>query len=358
MRLTIVTDAWFPQVNGVVRTLSTTGEELRAMGHEVSFITPSDFKTIPCPTYPEIRLAVLPNRKMARMIDDAQPSAIHIATEGPLGHAARAYCLKRGLPFTTAYHTKFPEYIHARTRMPLSWSYAVMRRFHKPSQGVMVATDSLRRELESWGITNVKSWTRGVDIDLFHPRPSILDLPSPIQMYVGRVAVEKNIGAFLSLDGPGTKVVVGDGPQRADLERKHPDVVFVGAKSGEELAQHYASADVFVFPSRTDTFGLVLIEAMASGVPVAAYPVPGPLDVVGDSGAGVLDEDLGLAVERALAIDREIPRSHALNFTWRRCAEVFLANLAPFGEDDRVSTDTSDAPTDAGAVPKTGLDAA
>jgi len=333
MRITIVTDAWYPQVNGVVRTLATTGDELRAMGHEVKYITPQDFNTIPCPTYPEIRLALWPDRKIARMIEEAQPSAIHIATEGPLGHAARGYCIRRGLPFTSAYHTKFPEYVHARTGLPVSWSYSVMRRFHNKSSGVMVATESLRNELERWGIKNVKPWTRGVDIELFQPRPPILDLPGPILMYVGRVAVEKNIGAFLALDRPGTKVVVGDGPQRAELERKYPDVVFVGAKEGEQLAAHYASADVFVFPSRTDTFGLVLIEAMACGVPVAAYPVPGPLDVVGDSGAGVLDEDLGKAVDGALLIDREVPRAHAQNFTWRRCAEVFLQNLEPFGPE-------------------------
>lgn len=330
LHVAIVTDAWYPQVNGVVRTLATTGEELRGLGHQVTFITPGDFNTMPCPTYPEIRLALFPERKVARMLDAAAPCAIHIATEGPLGHAARRYCLRRGLPFTTAYHTKFPEYVHARSGLPLGWTYAVMRRFHGPSSGVMVATASLRRELEAHGFANIKDWTRGVDISLFHPRPSILDLPRPILMYVGRVAVEKNIGAFLALDHPGTKVVVGDGPQRPALERAHPEVVFVGAKQGEDLARHYASADVFVFPSRTDTFGLVLIEALASGVPVAAYPVPGPLDVIGESGAGVLDEDLGRAVAKALTIDRETARRHALNFTWRRCAEAFLDNLQPF----------------------------
>ena len=330
LHVAVVTDAWHPQVNGVVRTLATTGDELTALGHRVTFITPGDFRTVPCPTYPEIRLAVLPQRKIARLLDAAAPCAIHIATEGPLGHAARRYCLSRGLPFTTAYHTRFPEYVRARARVPLEWTYAVMRRFHGPSSGVMVATASLRRELEAHGFANIRDWTRGVDIALFHPRPSILDLPRPILMYVGRVAVEKNIGAFLALDHPGTKVVVGDGPQRAELERRYPDVVFVGSKQGEALAAHYASADAFVFPSRTDTFGLVLIEALASGVPVAASPVPGPLDVIGDSGAGALDEDLGVAVRRALAIDRETARAHALNFTWRRCAENFLDNLQPF----------------------------
>ncbi len=264
------------------------------------------------------------------MLDAAAPCAIHIATEGPLGHAARRYCLARGLPFTTAYHTRFPEYVRARARVPLAWTYAVMRRFHRPSSGVMVATASLRHELEAHGFANIRDWTRGVDLSLFYPRASILDLPRPILMYVGRVAVEKNIGAFLELDTPGTKVVVGDGPQRVELQRRFPETVFVGSLQGEDLAAHYASADVFVFPSRTDTFGLVLIEALACGVPVAAYPVPGPLDVIGESGAGALDADLGRAVQRALAIDRETARAHALTFTWRRSAENFLNNLKPF----------------------------
>ena len=330
LHVAIVTDAWHPQVNGVVRTLTTTGEELRSLGHRVSFITPDRFRTIPCPTYPEIRLALFPERRIARMLDAAAPCAIHIATEGPIGHAARRYCLARGLPFTTAYHTRFPEYVRARARVPLAWTYAVMRRFHRPSSGVMVATASLRRELEANGFLNIRDWTRGVDLSLFYPRPSVLHLPRPILMYVGRVAVEKNIGAFLELDTPGTKVVVGDGPQRAELQRRFHDTVFVGALEGESLAAHYASADVFVFPSRTDTFGLVLIEALACGVPVAAYPVPGPLDVIGESGAGALDEDLGRAVRRALTLDRETARAHALTFTWRRSAENFLNNLKPF----------------------------
>lgn len=345
LHVAVVSDAWYPQVNGVVRTLEATAEELRDMGHRITFVTPDKFRTVPCPTYPEIRLALFPDRRIAELLDAALPCAIHIATEGTLGFAARRYCLKRGLPFTTAYHTKFPEYIHARTRIPVSWTYRIMRRFHGPSSGVMVATPSLRRELEANGFTNIRDWTRGVDISLFHPRPSILDLPRPILMYVGRVAVEKNIAAFLSLDRPGTKVVVGDGPQRAELERRFPDVVFIGTREGEELAAHYASADVFVFPSRTDTFGLVLVEALASGVPVAAYPVAGPRDVIADSGAGVLDEDLGRAIDGALRVDRETARWRGLEFTWRRCAEMFVENLQPFdpesaqaqtqGPDDR-----------------------
>jgi glycosyltransferase involved in cell wall biosynthesis len=330
LHVAVVSDAWYPQVNGVVRTLATTADELWDMGHRVTFVTPDQFRSIPCPTYPEIRLSLFPDRKMAELLDDAFPCAIHIATEGPLGHSARRYCIDRGLPFTSAYHTKFPEYVQARTGLPVSLMYMILRRFHGASSGVMVATQSLRRELEENGFTNIRDWTRGVDVSLFYPRPSILDLPRPILMYVGRIAVEKNIGAFLDLDHPGTKVVVGDGPQRANLARKHPDVVFVGSKEGEELAQHYASADVFVFPSRTDTFGLVLVEALASGVPVAAYPVPGPIDVIGDSGAGVLDEDLTKAVREALTIDREVARQRGLHFTWRRCAEMFVENLQPF----------------------------
>ncbi|MCR9070923.1 MAG: glycosyltransferase family 1 protein [Alphaproteobacteria bacterium] len=330
LHVAIVSDAWHPQVNGVVRTLTTTAEELVAMGHTVTFVTPDRFRTVPCPTYPEIRLALFPERRMADLLEAAHPCAIHIATEGPLGHAARRYCLSRGLSFTTAYHTRFPEYVSARTGLPPAWTYRVMRRFHAPSSGVMVATASMRRELEANGFANIREWTRGVDVSLFHPRPPILDLPGPILMYVGRVAVEKNIVAFLAVDHPGTKVVVGDGPQRAELARRYPEVVFVGSKSGEDLAAHYASADVFVFPSRTDTFGLVLIEALASGVPVAAYPVPGPLDVIADSGAGVLDEDLGRAVAGALRIDREVARTRGLSFTWRRAAEMFVENLQLF----------------------------
>lgn len=330
LHVAVVSDAWHPQVNGVVRTLVTTAGELETMGHRVTFVTPDRFRTVPCPTYPEIRLALFADRRMSELLDAAHPCAIHIATEGPLGHAARRYCLNRGLPFTTAYHTKFPEYVFARTGVPVAWTYRLMRRFHAPSSGVMVATASLRRELEANGFTSIREWTRGVDVSLFHPRPSILDLPRPIQMYVGRVAVEKNIEAFLALDNPGSKVVVGDGPQRAELARRYPDAVFLGSKTGEDLAAHYASADVFVFPSRTDTFGLVLVEALASGVPVAAYPVPGPLDVVADSGAGVLDEDLGRAVAGALTVDRSVARARGLTFTWRRAAEMFVENLQVF----------------------------
>lgn len=300
-------------------------------------VTPGDFRSIPCPTYPEIRLALRPGRKVARLIEQAQPCAIHIATEGPLGWAARRYCLRRGLPFTTAYHTKFPEYIQARFRLPLALSYAVMRRFHGASSRVMVATQGIEDELVRRGFGRIGRWSRGVDTELYRPRPEargedgpLAGLPRPIFLSVGRVAVEKNIEAFLALDLPGSKVVVGDGPLLADLRRRHPEVRFTGAKFGEELARHYAAADVFVFPSRTDTFGLVLLEALAAGLPVAAYPVPGPLDVIGGSAAGSLSEDLRQAALAALEISPDTCRAHALGFSWAACTGQFLDNLRPF----------------------------
>ncbi len=336
MNIVIVTDAWHPQVNGVVRTLETVGRELAALGHLVTFVTPDRFTTIPCPTYPEIRLALFPRRRLARLIEAAQPCAIHIATEGPLGFAARSYCKAKGLPFTTAVHTKFPEYLHARTRIPLDLSYAAMRWFHGGATRVMVATESLRRELEARGFQNLVAWTRGVDVDLFRPRDSkqdFLPLPRPLWLYVGRVAVEKNIGAFLDLDLPGTKMVVGEGPQLATLTRKYPKVKFVGPKFGDDLARHYAASDVFVFPSRTDTFGLVLLEALACGLPVAAYPVTGPRDVVGGTAVACLDEDLVRAAETALTIDPAACRQFALGFSWRASAEQFARNLQPFRAD-------------------------
>jgi glycosyltransferase involved in cell wall biosynthesis len=333
MHIVIVTDAWTPQVNGVVRTLQTVGAQLRALGHEVDYITPDLFRTVQTPTYPEIRLAVFPGRKLRQLIDAAQPCAIHIATEGPLGFAARAYCRRRGYSFTTAVHTRFPEYIHARSRIPLALTYAVMRWFHRDATRVMVATESMRRELEAWGFRNIVAWTRGVDTVLFQPRgdkDALLNLPRPVWLYVGRVAVEKNIAAFLNLDLPGTKLVVGDGPQFNELKRKHPNVHFAGARFGEDLARHYAASDVFVFPSRTDTFGLVLLEALASGVPVAAYPVTGPKDVVGGTDVAVLDDDLGRAARAALSIPPERCRAFALGYSWRASAEQFARNLMPF----------------------------
>ncbi|MEW5728319.1 MAG: glycosyltransferase family 1 protein, partial [Pseudomonadota bacterium] len=258
MRILVVSDAWFPQVNGVVRTLDTLRGELERDGHEVIMVTPERFHSLPCPTYPEIRLALKPGRKLARLIEEAQPCAIHVATEGPLGWAARRYCLRRKVPFTTAYHTKFPEYIQARFRLPLSMSYAVMRRFHGASSRVMVATQGIEDELRARGFTNIGRWSRGVDTRLFHPRPEMkgddgpfAGLPRPVFLYVGRVAVEKNVEAFLSLDLPGTKAVVGDGPLLEELRRRHPEAAFAGARFGEDLARHYAAGDVFVFPSRT-----------------------------------------------------------------------------------------------------------
>lgn len=331
MNILIVSDAWTPQINGVVRTIAHTRAELEKAGHIVDVIGPDRFRTIPMPSYPEIRLALWAGRRLGQMIDAAAPDCIHIATEGPLGLAARKYCLKRDIPFTTAYHTRFPEYLRDRAPIPLALSYAAMRRFHGPSSAVMVATQSMEDALRARGFVNLRRWTRGVDTDLFRPRDkSFISGPRPVCMYVGRVAVEKNIEDFLKLDLPGVKYVVGDGPARAELQNKYPDAVWAGAKHGEELARYYAAADVFVFPSRTDTFGLVLLEALASGVPVAAYPSPGPLDVVGDSGVGALSEDLAAAVRAALTLSPEKCREHALRYSWRASAEQFLANLRPF----------------------------
>jgi glycosyltransferase involved in cell wall biosynthesis len=331
MRILIVTDAWHPQINGVVRTLTALKNNLAAAGHEAITITPDQFRSVPCPTYPEIRLALFPSRRMAKTIEGFRPCVVHIATEGPLGLAARRYCLRRDIPFTTAFHTKFPEYVDARVGIPARWTYKIMRRFHGPAQAVMVATQTVENELKQRGFVNIKRWSRGVDTELFKPRDkSFLDLPRPIALYVGRVAVEKNIEAFLALEQPGSKVVVGDGPQLQQLSRKYPDVRFVGVKEGEDLAKHFAAADVFVFPSLTDTFGLVLLEALACGVPVAAYPVAGPLDVIGDAPVGSLDQDLGTAVRKALGASPAACRAHAERYSWEACTQQFLANVAPF----------------------------
>lgn len=330
MHLAIVTDAWSPQVNGVVRTLQRTKAELERLGHRVDVISPDQFRTVPCPTYPEIRLALWPARKLGRELDALKPDAIHIATEGPLGRAARAWCLRRRLPFTTAYHTRFPEYVAARFAVPLRWTYAIVRRFHAPAARVMVATQSIEDELIQRGFANISRWTRGVDLELFRPdERANLDLPRPIHLYVGRVAVEKNIGAFLALMLPGSKVVIGDGPQLAALKAQYPDVHFLGAKFGADLARHVAAGDVFVFPSLTDTFGLVMLEAMACGLPVAAFPVAGPKDVVREGEVGALDWDLAKAVERAVALPRADCRLYAQNFSWEAATRQFLANLAP-----------------------------
>jgi len=288
---------------------------------------------VPCPTYPEIRLALAPGRRLTQLLDEFRPDAIHLSTEGPLGWAARNLCMKRGWPFTTSFHTMFPDYVHARFRVPRAWSWELLRLFHAPSSGVFVATRSIREQLLSRGFQNLVPWSRGVDTELFRPRPRPLELGNgPVFLSVGRVAVEKNVSAFLALDLPGTKVVVGDGPQRAQLQARHPEARFLGAKFGDELAAAFAAADVFVFPSRTDTFGLVMVEALACGTPVAAFPVPGPLDVIADSGAGVLSEDLRTAALKALEIPRALCRAYAETFSWRACAEVFASSLVPLSQ--------------------------
>jgi glycosyltransferase involved in cell wall biosynthesis len=330
MKIALVTDAWEPQVNGVVRTLKNTARELKAMGHTVEFVTPLEFRTIPCPTYPDIRLSLFPRRKVTRRLAAFDPDAIHLSTEGPLGLAARHYAMATDTPFTTAYHTRFPEYIHARVGMPLSWSYAFLRWFHGPSRAVMAPTHVVKRDLEARGFRNVVLWSRGVDLDIFRPmKVNRLKTEPPVFLYVGRVAVEKNIDAFLALDLPGSKWVAGEGPALAGIRARYPGVNFLGVLGQEELAEVYASADVFVFPSRTDTFGLVLLEAMACGLPVAAYPVTGPLDVLGDSKAGVMHEDLNIACLRALDIRREDAAAHARKFSWRAATEQFVAHLYP-----------------------------
>ncbi|MDA8251444.1 MAG: glycosyltransferase family 1 protein [Rhodospirillales bacterium] len=330
----IVSDAWRPQVNGVVRTLATVAGELAAMGQAVEVIGPDRFRTLPCPTYPDIPLAVLPGRRLRRLIEDFAPACLHIATEGPLGLAARAWARRHGAAFTSSFHTKFPEYVQARTGLPPGIAYAWLRRFHNAGSGVMVATDSLRADLAARGFANLRAWTRGVDLGLFRPEPrEDFGLPRPVFLYVGRVAVEKNIRAFLDLDLPGSKVVIGDGPQLAELRRDFAAVRFTGARFGAALARAYAGADVFVFPSLTDTFGLVLLEALACGTPVAAFPVTGPRDVLGRAPAriGAVDADLRRAALAALDGDRAACRAHAETYSWRACAELFLSYLVPLG---------------------------
>ncbi|HVC62000.1 MAG TPA: glycosyltransferase family 1 protein [Acetobacteraceae bacterium] len=334
-RILIVTDAWLPQVNGVVRTLTTVAAELRNMGHVVEVIGPDRFRTLPCPTYPDIALSVLPRRRLIRMIDAFAPDALHIATEGPLGIAARRWARRHGMAFTTAFHTRFAEYIQARLHLPTRPIYAWMRRFHGAGQGTMVATASLRDELTRRGFRNIRAWSRGVDLDLFRPEPrEHWGLPRPVFLYVGRVAVEKNIAAFLNLGLPGSKVVVGGGPQLATLRREYPQVTFTGPRYGEALARAYAGADVFVFPSLTDTFGLVILEALACGTPVAAFPVTGPKDMLAGAAGriGAVNADLRLAALAALDADRAACRAHAEQYSWRACAEMFLSHLVPLAE--------------------------
>ncbi|HSS27180.1 MAG TPA: glycosyltransferase family 1 protein [Usitatibacter sp.] len=325
-----MTDAWAPQVNGVVVTLENTVRCLRRWGHEVEVISPEGFRTVPMPTYPEIPLAVLPGAQVARRIREIEPDAIHIATEGPIGAAARSYCVKHRIGFTTAYHTCFPEYVKPRFGVPLGITYAWLRHFHAPSSAVLVATPAIRSLLESRGFRHIVPWSRGVDGELFTPgEERFTELPRPVFLFVGRVAVEKNLPAFLALDLPGTKLVVGDGPQRKALEARFPGAVFAGVKRGAELASYFRRADVFVFPSRTDTFGLVLIEAMACGTPVAAFPVRGPVDVVTDPSAGVLDEDLGAAALEALRLDRTKVARFAQRYSWEHCTRQFVSHLVP-----------------------------
>jgi glycosyltransferase involved in cell wall biosynthesis len=328
MRVLIATDAWHPQVNGVVRTLTSLARTAQSLGVAVEFLTPEGFPTFPLPTYPGLRLAVPDPGRIARRIEAIAPDAIHIATEGPIGHMVRRYCMRAKLRFTTSYTTRFPEYISARLAIPESWSYAVLRRFHAAAAVTMVSTPSLMTELAARGFKNLGIWTRGVDTDLFRPEQAIdLALPRPIFVSVGRVAVEKNLEAFLSLDLPGTKVVIGHGPQEAELRRRFPDAKFLGLLEDKTLAAHLAGADAFVFPSRTDTFGVVQLEALACGVPIAAYPVTGPQDVVAGNPIGVLDEDLRAACLGALRVSREACRNFALSRSWEKSARQFITHL-------------------------------
>ena len=335
MRILIISDAWLPQINGVVRTYQRTTTMLADHGYTVDVIGPDQFRTIPCPTYPEIRLAIDAWYRLGPMIRAFAPTALHIATEGPLGSAARRYCIKNRIPFTTSFHTRFPEYVEARCGLPAKLTYAWMRRFHAPAQRVLVPTESMRQALIDHGFTNTAIWGRGVDTKMFVPADTanerdFLNLPRPIYAYVGRVAVEKNIRQFLDLELEGSKLVVGDGPMLNSLRNDYPGAHFVGAKQGEELVRHYQAADVFVFPSVTDTFGLVLIEALACGVPVAALPVTGPLDVIGPaSEVGVLDTNLADAARRALSLSRDDCRAYATTFSWDRSLQQFLEGLHP-----------------------------
>ncbi|MEY9665835.1 UDP-2,3-diacylglucosamine pyrophosphatase LpxH/glycosyltransferase involved in cell wall biosynthesis [Bradyrhizobium diazoefficiens] len=341
MRILVATDAWHPQVNGVVRTLtkladaakglSVEGVGVEGLGVEFNFLTPQSFRTFAMPSYRDVRLAMPRPARIAKLIAEARPESIHIATEGPIGLMVRRYCRQRKLPFTTSFHTRFPEYVRARVPVPGSLIWRALRRFHAPSRAVMAATPALARELTERGFDNVVLWPRGVDTHLFHPRAIDLCLPAPVFLSVGRVAVEKNLEAFLDLKLPGTKVVVGDGPARASLEEAYPDAIFLGEKHGEALAEIYAAADVFVFPSKTDTFGLVLLEALASGLPVAAFPVKGPRDVIGDAPVGALDHDLRSACFTALSISRQDCVEFAANYTWEASARAFIDSIRAVG---------------------------
>lgn len=332
MRFVLVTDAWSPQVNGVVRTWQHVTQEMAKLGHEPHVIHPGEFKTIGAPRYPEIRLALLPGKKLRRKLDALNPDAIHIATEGPLGMAARKWCTQNNIAYTTSYHTQFPHYLRQYFGIPKSLSYKFIRYFHGKAKHTLVPTQQVGKELEQNGLKNIVVWSRGVDTDLFKPgyeTPKALQgLDKPIFIYAGRIAIEKNIEAFLELDLPGVKVVIGDGPPRESLEKKYPDAIFVGYKFGEELAAHYAAGDVFVFPSKTDTFGVVMLEANASGLPIAAYPVTGPIDVVQQGQTGYVYTDLREAALEALELDSEPCIAFAARNSWARCAQIVIDHLA------------------------------
>lgn len=341
MKIALATDAWHPQVNGVVRTLAATVDEVRKRGFELCLVTPEDCLTVPMPGYASIRLAVAPRFRVRRMLKAFSPDIVHIATEGPIGWSARAWCLATGTPFTTAFHTRFPEYASVRTGLSAERFWPILRRFHSQSRAVLVATESLAVELAGRGFANIARWTRGIDQSVFHPQgplhPAMRDLPQPVLLSVGRVAPEKNLEAFLDAKAPGTKVVVGDGPALERLRAAYPDAVFLGKLTGEDLAAAYRSADCFVFPSRTDTFGLVVIEALACGTPVAAYPVQGPIDILGPDGrgpgsalpkpAGALSENLAAAISDALAVERGHAAMLGASYTWEHATDLFLKAL-------------------------------
>ena len=345
MRIAIVTDAWFPQVNGVVRTLNKTISLLEGWGHEVLCVNPGEFRTMPTPTYPDIPLALFPYGKLKKLLDAFQPDAIHLSTEGPLGWAGRRYCLRNNFPYTTTYHTRFPEYVRLRAPIPLALSYAFVRRFHGKGVLTMVATSSMKKTLEEHGFKNLEYWTRGVDVEHFVPiEEPVMDLPRPIAVYLGRVAVEKNIEEFLNLELDGSKVVIGDGPALEELKKKYPEAHFLGYRENGDLARHLASADVMVFPSKTDTFGLVMLEAMACGVPVATYPVEGPLDVIENGTNGWMDDDLQTAMDNALAVDRKSCRQFAEGYSWDACTQQFLSLIQPNRAEEPATPEPAEKP--------------
>ena len=326
MRILIATDAWRPQVNGVVRTYERLIKKIKALNGSARILSPREFYTVPCPTYPEIRLALLNIASVARRVEKFRPDHIHVATEGPIGLMTLRYCLKENIKFTTSYHTRFPEYMAARFPVKESWFYSIQRHFHNAGNGMMVATQSLAEVLSEKGFNNIMHWSRGVDTEIFYPRDVRLFGNDPVFLYVGRVSIEKNIEAFLKAKLPGKKVVVGGGPQLELLREQYKDVLFTGPKAGEELAQHYSSADVFVFPSLTDTFGIVLIEAMASGLPVAGFPVTGPKDIINQGVTGFIGKDIGQSAIQALELNQEDCIQAAEKYNWKNSAQEFLRN--------------------------------